>query len=85
MDEKERRDGDGRRKEDHELLLEIHLNLNNFLDNYSEHRKDFKDHVAEDKHNFSIVNQRQSDLAKYIWMGVGILGTIEFVLIKIFK
>lgn len=68
-DGKERREG----SRDHDLLTKIDEKLSNFLSRFEEHTED-------DKNNFDDIKNRLSRAERFIYIGIGGLIVLEFVL-----
>ncbi len=69
----------------HDTLIRIDANLSNFM-------KRFEDHSEEDSENFEKTDKRiekitevQEDLRKYVWIGIGGLAVLQFIIIFLKK
>lgn len=79
--EKRQWDGDERRKfdrTDHDVLTRIDVNLSNFM-------KRFDEHVLEDNGHFDRLYKKTSATNKYIWMAMGGMTVIIFILERVWK
>ena len=68
--------GEERRKfirEDHDVLTRIDVNLSNFMIR-------FDDHVKGNAEDFMVVKKRLGIVERYIWIAIGGLIVLEFVL-----
>lgn len=66
---------DGIEKRDHanhDLLIEIHTDLKNFM-------KRFDEHIIEDTQTFEKMDKRLSILEKFYWMILGIIVIMELI------
>lgn len=72
--------GPDRRKhaDDHDNLIEMIQIVRNHVNNFELHRKDFDEHKKEDTTSFN-------SLKKHIWMQMGAMGVIVFILELVFK
>lgn len=56
---------------DHDLLIRIDSNLNNFMLKFAEH-------VIEDKTNFDYVTKKMFNFERILWIGLGVFIAVEF-------
>ncbi len=63
---------------DHDLLTKIHAIVENMNGNFNEHMK-------QDKTDFNTVHQRINVLSKYVYIGIGGVVVLEFVLMFLKK
>lgn len=63
---------------DHDLLTNINANLSNFMTRFDEH-------VKKDDQLFEEIKEDVKTTQKYIWMGLGGLTVVTFLLEKVFK
>lgn len=77
MEGNERGGGQERRREDrdHDTLTRIDENLSNFM-------RRFADHTEDDKEKFGKLDTRTERLEKWIYIGLGAIGLLEFLLKK---
>lgn len=71
---------DRRNTEDHDTLVELCQIMKNHVDNFNLHREDFVDHKKEDNVSFKALRDQIGKHAIYIYIGIGILGTLQFLL-----
>ena len=57
---------------DHDLLIKINSNVENLLNNFSDHLKD-------DKESFAKVAKNQEFSNKIIYGGIGVIVFVEFI------
>lgn len=71
-------DGQERRKNlsDHDTMIELVQIMKNHIDNFNEHRKDFDEHKIEDNKSFKFLNRT-------VYMGMGGLATLQFIILWI--
>ena len=66
--------------QDHDTLVQIIEILKNQVENFDRHREDFKEHEKEDNTNFKFLRDQIGKHAMYIYIGIGILTTLQFIL-----
>lgn len=67
-------DGKERRSvSDHDTLIELYQITKNHVVNFDEHKK-------EDNESFKIIRNQIGKHAMYIYIGLGIIGTLQFLL-----
>ena len=63
---------------DHDLLTRIDTNLDNYLNQFKEHKGEFSVHLEDDKGNFGKIDKELTTIQKFIWVATGIIVCIEF-------
>jgi len=72
-DGKERRHGSSMSADDHDLLVKIHTNLDNFMTK-------FDDHEVQDDKKFDKHDGRLTILERGLWIGIGSFAVIQIAL-----
>ena len=65
--------GSERRKDNNEILVEIHSDLKHLV-------KSYDGHIQDDKNNFGEINKKLEFQQKIVYAGMGILLFVEFII-----
>lgn len=57
-----------------------HDNITRLITLLENHVKNFDSHVIEDKENFKSIGDKLWNHAKYIYIGIGIVGVVEVIM-----
>lgn len=69
-----------RKVSDHDTVVELCQIMKSHIDNFESHRNEFSKHKDEDDLNFKSARDQIGKHAMWIYIGMGIIGTLQFIL-----